>query len=191
MSVNGAQKLYTGAIVELDNGTHKEFRTVTSVSGTVVTFDAALVNSYVETDWLRVFEAEVLVSYQSADGQLIQEDFTNLRIADAGTPLGNDPNSLWVAVNNQSQLVTLTPGAAFSTVPAEFPTVLTPPRPAGRRLADAVRRRRQAWLPERGGLRRDRRGQRASDRHPGDGRHRRDRDLRRTWHVVPDRAGAP
>jgi len=131
LSVNGAEKLYTGAIVELDNGTHKEFRTVMSVSGTVVTFDAVLVNSYVETDWLRVFEAEVLVSYQPPSGQLIEEDFTNLRIADAGTPLGNDPNSLWVAVNNQSQLVTLTPGAAFSTVPAEFPTVLTPP-PASR-----------------------------------------------------------
>ena len=74
----------------------------------------------------------MLASYQTASGQLIQEDFTNLRIADAGTPLGNDPNSLWVAVNNQSQLVTLTPGAAFSTVPAEFPTVLTAP-PASRR----------------------------------------------------------
>jgi phage tail sheath protein FI len=125
VSVNGAQKLYTGAIVELDNGIHKEFRTVMSVSGTVVTFDSALVNSYVETDWLRVFEAEVLVSYQPANGQPVQEDFTNLRIADAGTPLGNDPNSLWVAVNNQSQLVTLEPGAAFSTVPTEFPTTLT------------------------------------------------------------------
>ena len=37
LSVNGAQKLYTGAIVELDNGTDKEFHTVMSVSGTVVT----------------------------------------------------------------------------------------------------------------------------------------------------------
>jgi uncharacterized protein len=125
LSVNGAQKLYPGAIVELDNGTHKEFRTVMSVSGTVVTLDSALVNSYVETDWLRVFEAEVLVSYQPANGQPVQEDFTNLRIADAGTPLGNDPNSLWVAVNNQSQLVTLEPGQAFSTVPTDFPTTLT------------------------------------------------------------------
>jgi phage tail sheath protein FI len=122
LSVNGAQKLYPGAVVELDNGTLKEVRTVVSVSGTVVTFDSALANSYVETDWLRVFEAEVLVSYQPAGGQPVQEDFTNLRIADAGTPLANDPNSLWVAVNNQSQLVTLQPGAAFSTVITEFPT---------------------------------------------------------------------
>jgi phage tail sheath protein FI len=125
LSVNGAQKLYTGAIVELDNGTQKETHTVTSVSGTMVTFDAALANSYVETDWLRVFEAEVLVRYQPTGGQLVEEDFTNLRIADAGTPLGNDPNSLWVAVNNQSKLVTLEPGAAFSTVPTEFPTAFT------------------------------------------------------------------
>jgi phage tail sheath protein FI len=125
VSVNGAQKLYPGALVELDNGTHKDFRTVMSISGTTVTFDSALANSYVETDWLRVFEAEVLVSYQPANGQQVQEDFTNLRIADAGTPLGNDPNSLWVAVNNQSQLVTLQPGAAFSTDPTEFPTAFT------------------------------------------------------------------
>jgi phage tail sheath protein FI len=123
LSVNGAQKLYAGAIVELDNGTQKEVHTVASTSGTVVTFDAALANSYVETDWLRVFEAEVLVRYQQVGGQLVTEDFTNLRIADAGTPLGdNDPNSLWVAVNAQSQLVTLVPGAAFSTGITEFPT---------------------------------------------------------------------
>jgi phage tail sheath protein FI len=122
LSVNGAQKLYPGAIVELDNGTQKEVRTVVSVNGTVVTFDSALANGYVETNWLRVFEAEVLVSYQPAGGQAVQEDFTNLRIADAGTPLANDPNSLWVVVNNQSQLVTLEPGAAFSTVMTEFPT---------------------------------------------------------------------
>ena len=123
LPVNGAQKLYQGAIVELDNGTQKEVRTVASTSGTVVTFDSAPANSYVETDWLRVFEAEVLVSYQQIGGQLVQEDFTNLRIADAGTHLGDDdPNSLWVAVNAQSQLVTLQPGAAFSTVITEFPT---------------------------------------------------------------------
>ena len=122
LSVNGAQRLYPGAIVELDNGTQKEVRTVVSVSGTVVTFDSAPANTYAETDWLRVFEAEVLVSYQPAGGQPVQEDFTNLRIADAGTPLANDPNSLWVAVNNQSQLVTLQPGAAFSTVITQFPT---------------------------------------------------------------------
>jgi hypothetical protein len=123
LSVNGAQNLYKGAIVELDNGTLKEHHTVVSFSGTLVTLDAALTNSYVETDWLRVFEAEVLVSYQQLGGQLITEDFTNLRIADKGTDLGdNDPNSLWVAVNAQSQLVTLTHGPAFSTLMTEFPT---------------------------------------------------------------------
>lgn len=122
LPVNGAQKLYPGAIAELDNGTLKEVRTVVSVSGNVVTFDSALANSYAETDWLRVFEAEVLVSYSPAGGQAVQEDFTNLRIADAGTTLGNDPSSLWVAVSGQSKLVTLDPGTAFSTVITQFPT---------------------------------------------------------------------
>ena len=61
-------------------------------------------------------------------GQPIEEDFTNLRIADAGSALGLDANSLWVAVNAQSQLVTLSQGAAFSTV-------LTASRPPGRTAA--------------------------------------------------------
>ena len=122
LGVNGAQKLYVGAIVELDNGTQKEVHTVTAVAGNVVTFDSALTGTYLEGDRLRVIEAEVLVRYQPAGGQLVTEDFTNLRIADAGTPLGLDPNSLWVAVNAQSKLVKLEPGPAFSTILTDFPT---------------------------------------------------------------------
>jgi hypothetical protein len=116
LGVNGAQKLYAGAIVELDNGTKKEVCTVASVAGNVVTFDPAPASPYTETDWLRVVEAEVLVSYQPAGGQPVQEDFTNLRLA------GQDANSLWAAVSAQSQLVTLEQGTAFSTVLTEFPT---------------------------------------------------------------------
>jgi phage tail sheath protein FI len=122
LRVNGAQNLYTDGVVELDNGTQKEVRTVTAVAGDVVTFDTAVTGPYLEGDRLRVVEAEVLVSYQPDGGQPVEEDFTNLRIADAGTPLGQDPNSLWVAVNAQSQLVTLNQGAAFSTDLREFPT---------------------------------------------------------------------
>ena len=122
LGINGAAKLYIGAIVELDNGTQKEYPTVTAVAGNVVTFNQALNGTYLEGDRLRVVEAEVLVSYAPAGGQPVTEDFTNLRIADAGTSLGQDPNSLWVAVNAQSQLVTLQQGPAFSTVLTEFPT---------------------------------------------------------------------
>jgi Bacteriophage tail sheath protein len=125
--VNGAQNLYKDAIVELDNGTQKERTTVASFSGSVVTFNTALAHKYVETDWLRVIEAEVRLRYQptingSPVGQPVEEDFTNLRIADAGTSLAGDPNSLWIAVSNQSQLVTLEPGIAFSTDLMQFPT---------------------------------------------------------------------
>ena len=122
LGVNGAQKLYTDAIVELDNGTMKEVCTVGLVAGNVVTFNPAPAHTYLEGDRLRVVEAEVLVSYAQAGGQPVVEDFTNLRIADAGSSLGLDPNSLWVAVNAQSQLVTLEQGAAFSTTLTEFPT---------------------------------------------------------------------
>jgi hypothetical protein len=136
LRISGAQNLYGDAIVELDSGTTKEVRSVSATTGDVVTFDAALTGAYLEGDRLRVVEAEVLVRYQPAGGQLIEEDFTNLRIADAGTALGLDANSLWVAVNAQSQLVTLSQGAAFSTVLTAFPTAsphggwLTAPCPA-------------------------------------------------------------
>jgi phage tail sheath protein FI len=122
LRVAGAQNLYLGAIVELDNGITKELRSISDVAGDVVTFDVPLAGQYLEGDRLRVVEAEVLVRYQPAGGQLIEEDFTNLRIADAGTTLGLDANSLWVAVNAQSQLVNLSQGPAFSTVLTDFPT---------------------------------------------------------------------
>ena len=133
LGVNGAQKLYSGAIVELDNGTSKEVHTVTSVDGSVVTFDSALTLTYLEEDRLRVVEAEVLVRYQPVGGQLVEEDFTNLRIAAADSDLGRDASSLWVAVNAQSQLITLNEGAAFSTGLTEFPTAS---RPRGLAAAD-------------------------------------------------------
>jgi phage tail sheath protein FI len=127
LRVSSAQRLYTGAMVELDNGTKIENRTVVSTAGAVVTFDRALANTYVENDWLRVVEAEVLARYQQTIngqpvGQPVEEDFTNLRIAEAGTKLGNDQNSLWVAVNAQSKLVSLQQGTAFSVDITQFPT---------------------------------------------------------------------
>ena len=122
LRVNGAQKLYTGAIVELDNGTKKETHTVSKVSGDVVTFDSGLANTYLEDDRLRVVEAEVLARYQPDGGQPVEESFANLRIAPQDTDLGKDASSLWVAVNAQSQLITLEEGAAFSTDLTKFPT---------------------------------------------------------------------
>jgi hypothetical protein len=122
LGVNGAQNLYAGAICELDSGTAKEIHTVSSVSGSVVTFDADLTGTYLEGDRLRVVEAEVLVRYQPAGGQVVEEDFANLRIAAKDSDVGREASSLWAAVNNQSQLITLDEGAAFSTSLTEFPT---------------------------------------------------------------------
>jgi uncharacterized protein len=126
LGVNGAQRLYKGAIVELDTGTEKEVRLVTSVTGNTVTFNSNLTNTYLEEDRLRVLEAEVLVRYEPDGGQPVEEDFSNLRIADQDTDLGKDASSLWVAVNAQSQLITLDQGAAFSGDPGDvmskFPT---------------------------------------------------------------------
>ena len=97
----------------------------------MVTFDAALTGTYLESDRLRVVEAEVLVRYQPAGGQLIEEDFTNLRIADAGSDLGMDANSLWVAVNAQSQLVTLNAGRRLLNRPDGVPDRHGPAPAAG------------------------------------------------------------
>lgn len=122
LRINGAKNLYIDAIVELDSGTKKEVRRVSAVTDDVVTFDSDLSGTYLEEDRLRVVEAEVLVRYQADGAQPVEEAFSNLRIAKKDSALGKNANSLWVAVNAQSQLITLDQGAAFSTNLTEFPT---------------------------------------------------------------------
>jgi uncharacterized protein len=113
----GASSLYTGAIVELDNGHLKETFTVTSTAGNQVTLSDNPKNSYYEGQKLRVIEAEVDVTYQPQNGSPASETFTNLRLINDGSI-----NYLVNYVNQQSAFVTVVEGPNFSSsVLAEFP----------------------------------------------------------------------
>jgi hypothetical protein len=109
MNVWGASSLYTGAIVELDNGHRKETFTVISTAANQVTLSGNPANSYYETQKLRVIEAEVDVTYQPAGGTAATEAFTNLRLVNDGSA-----SYLVNYVNQQSAYVTVAEGPGFS-----------------------------------------------------------------------------
>jgi hypothetical protein len=118
VNVWGAQAIYPGAILELDNGQLKEQRIAQSVSGNTVTFaGAALTGTYYEGEALRVIEAEVSARYISGGVTRATETFTGLRLRDDGSP-----SYLVTAVNQRSQLVTVERGPDYSdSVLADFP----------------------------------------------------------------------
>jgi Bacteriophage tail sheath protein len=119
----GASRLYTGAIVEIDNGSAKETTTVASVSGEVVTFSNALANQYYEGEQLRVVEAEVSVRYMPNGVVTTTEEFSPVR-------LFNDNSSSYIVnnVNTLSQLVQVETRAGYSdSLLSAFPMVTTIP----------------------------------------------------------------
>jgi len=122
INVQGANQLYLGALVELDNGTNKERFTVEAVAGQLVTFSGNLTQAYLEGNRLRVIEAEVLARYEKDGVVQIAEDLPNLHLTDDG--------SLSYIVNNiniSSQLVDVETLAGFSASNlGEFPAVPAP-----------------------------------------------------------------
>jgi uncharacterized protein len=117
IAVWGASSLYTGAIVELDNGTQKESFTVVKVEGDVVTLSGNLKQQYEAGDLLRVIEAEVTARY-APDGQTpVEETYSPLRLKDDGSI-----NFLVNYINTKSSLVQVltAPGFSDSDLPA-FP----------------------------------------------------------------------
>jgi hypothetical protein len=123
IEVWGGRSLYEGAIVELDNGTHKERRRVSAIQGNSVALAAiggaaGLQYHYWERQKLYVIEAEVLVEYREFDEVVEAEAFTSLRLVDDGTP-----SYLVNHINLASKLVTATREAGYSeTDLARFPT---------------------------------------------------------------------
>ena len=115
LNVWGASALYlpgtnaSGAIVELSNGTDKETFTVASVTGNTVELSGPITKSYHEGHKLRVIEAEVQVRYEPEGGPVVQESFTNLRLANDGSM-----SALVNHVNARSALVRVTAGAGLS-----------------------------------------------------------------------------
>jgi phage tail sheath protein FI len=117
----GAAKLYTGAVVELDNGLSKEVLQVGSVSGDVVTLSGNLVNRYYEGHRARVVELELSVRYRP-DGVIEAEEvFQNLRLVGRTS----DPDYLVTRVNAASKLIELSDGGAAPAIGlGQFPAAL-------------------------------------------------------------------
>jgi uncharacterized protein len=101
LNVWGASALYAGAIVELAAGQDKELSTVTSVAGNAVTLADAPAKQYFEGYKLRVVEAKVTAEYRPDGGDIVQEVFTNLHLANDGTP-----SYLVNLINDRSKLIT-------------------------------------------------------------------------------------
>ena len=117
INVASASSLYAGAIVELDNNTHKETFTVVSTAGNKVTLSGNIANVYYEGDKLRVIEAQVNVEYSPADGNGGSETFSNLQLV-----AGSD-DYIVTYVNENSNYVSVTTGLGFSSSAlAQFPT---------------------------------------------------------------------
>ena len=122
IDINDASQLYTNALVEFDNGTGKEYRTVMSVSDVSVTVSKPLSSGYFEGQKVRVLEAAVNVQQTDANGNVTaQESFSNLRLT-----VEADTSYLVNYVNQFSKLVTVQPGTSSNPIfgdPATFPTV--------------------------------------------------------------------
>ena len=118
INVFGASQLYPGALVELDNGTDKEYLAVDSVTGDAVKLSAALGQTYFEGHRLRVLGISVTIQHAPGDTVEVEENFGPLRLHDDGS------NSYLVTqVNLRSQLVRVRTRAGFSTSDlAKFPT---------------------------------------------------------------------
>lgn len=114
----GAARLYTNAVLELDNGRAKEVLQVASVLGDVVTLATAPANSYYEGHRVRVIEVELAVQYRPNGVVEAEELFQNLRLVGRT----NDSDYIVTRVNAASKLVELADGGvAPSTTLAQLP----------------------------------------------------------------------
>jgi phage tail sheath protein FI len=110
--IPGANQLYLGALVELDNGLQKERFSVVQLSGNTVWFNQAPAQQYYEGDQLRLIEIEITAQY---DGE--SEIFQDL-------PFTGNGQDLAKTVNSRAQLISVQVGAGFSSTDLKnFPTI--------------------------------------------------------------------
>jgi len=107
LRVAGAGRLYQGAVVELDNGTHKQTMEVAAVQDPVVTFTKPATAGYFETAQLHLVEMQITDSYDDGTGPPVTETFAGLRLDNQDT-LGAAPR-----INGQSQLITVSQAATL------------------------------------------------------------------------------
>lgn len=118
----GASKLYTNAVVELDNGVSKEILQVVSVTGDVVRLSGNLANAYYEGHRARVVEMELAVQYIASGVVEAEEVFQNLHLVGRNS----DTDYLVTRVNAASKLIELVDGGAAPSVTlAQFPAAIS------------------------------------------------------------------
>lgn len=117
--VGGASRLYVGAQVQADDGTHLIPRTVTGIAGDAVTLSQPFDHSLFETDRLSLVEAMVAAQFTDEAGSLVQETLGPVRFTAATT--ADKPQSIESTLANSSQLVRAVRGNGLSANPAEFP----------------------------------------------------------------------
>ncbi len=109
INIQNAAQLYSGAILELDNGTQKEVFTVDSIADDAVTLSANPANGYFQDMRARLIEGEVSAQYRREHIIVEEETFSNLRFVDDGTP-----NYIVRRVNTESQLIDLIAGVDYA-----------------------------------------------------------------------------
>jgi uncharacterized protein len=118
INVTAASRLYQGALIEFDNGTRKEARTVDSIQGDTITLSAPLTQIYHEGHLGRLAGISVRVLDRERNEL---EGFTALRLHDDG-----GPNYVVRHVNTLSQLVKVKDGDGYSDDDlTNFPTGTT------------------------------------------------------------------
>jgi hypothetical protein len=118
INIRGANRLYLGALVELDNGAAKESFTVDGIEGDQVTLSADLANVYHEGHVLRIVEAETIVRHFNNGLLEAEEVYPALRLTGDGTL-----SDLVTHINERSALVTVTADDNFEFKDlAKFPT---------------------------------------------------------------------
>lgn len=125
INLQNAAQLYTGAILELDNGTQKEVFTVDSIADDAVTLSGNPANGYFQDMRARLIEGEVSVQYRREHIIVEEETFSNLRFVDDGTP-----NYIVRRVNTESQLVDLIAGVDFAGAVSQLSELPIIPAPA-------------------------------------------------------------
>ena len=117
--VQSARNFYEGALVELDNGTNREFFTVTGIAGNDLTLSGPTLNDYNIGNLVRLAEFKMFVRYLKQD-ELIDE----LEVFDglSMNPLAASKYVVTV-VNGKSNLVRVT-DIAGPAVPFDSPTTI-------------------------------------------------------------------
>lgn len=125
INIQNAAQLYSGAILELDNGTQKEVFTVDSIADDAVTLSANPANGYFQDMRARLIEGEVTAQYRREHIIVEEETFSNLRFVDDGTP-----NYIVRRVNTESQLIDLIAGVDFAGAVSQLSELPIIPAPA-------------------------------------------------------------